>query len=193
MSNQLNLLGPVAPPLPLRKFTVEQYHRLGELGVLTPEDNVELLEGWIIEKINQRPIHGFLVRLLNDLFVNALPCGWICQCQLPIATERSEPEPDLAILKGTHEDFRTHHPQGHDCVLIVEVADSSLEKDRAKAAIYRAAGVGEYWIVNVAEACVEQYCLSANSGEQPIIWQADRSISFMVDNTQIDVDLQRLF
>ncbi len=139
MPHQMDLFGTTAPPLQLRKFTVEQYRRLGELGVLTPEDKVELLEGWIVEKMNQRPIHGYLVRLLSDLFMRELPPGWICQCQLPITTERSEPEPDLAILKGEHADFRLQHPQGIDCELVIEVADTSLEKDRAKAEIYRSA------------------------------------------------------
>ncbi|MEZ6133567.1 MAG: hypothetical protein R3C53_01525 [Pirellulaceae bacterium] len=63
MSTELQLNTPLAPPLPLRRFSVEQYHQLGELGVLTEEDNVELLEGWIVEKMNQRPIHGYIVRL----------------------------------------------------------------------------------------------------------------------------------
>ncbi|MCA9193424.1 MAG: hypothetical protein KDB03_16745 [Planctomycetales bacterium] len=93
MFSQLRLNSPLAPPLPLRRFTVAQYHQLGELGVLTPEDDVELLEGWIVEKMNQRPIHGFIVRILNEILLKDLPAGWLCQCQLPITTQRSEPEP----------------------------------------------------------------------------------------------------
>ena len=194
MSNQVDLFSSVAPPLQLRKFTVEQYRRLGELGVLTPGDNVELLEGWIVEKMNQRPIHGFLVRLLNELFMRELPVGWICQCQLPIATERSEPEPDLAILKGMHADFRNEHPQGKDCALIIEVADTSLEKDRAKAEIYRSAGVAEYWIVNVAGTCIEQYRFETGTVTPAIqVWKRDQEIAFDMGEKQIKVELEVLF
>ncbi len=66
MASQLSLDGVLAPPLQIRRFTVEQYHQLGELGLLTPEDRVELLEGWIVEKMNQRPIHGYLVGWLTE-------------------------------------------------------------------------------------------------------------------------------
>src|SRR5690554_4967081 len=104
MTSQLELNTAVAPPLPLRRFSVEQYHQLGEMGVLTSEDRVELLEGWIVEKMNQRPIHGFIVRILNEFFLRELPEGWLCQCQLPITSERSEPEPDIAIVQGVHTD-----------------------------------------------------------------------------------------
>ncbi len=78
MATHLELNTPLAPPLQLRRFSVEQYHQLGELGVLTSEDKVELLEGWIVEKRNQRPIHGFIVRLLHEFFLRELPVGW-CQ------------------------------------------------------------------------------------------------------------------
>ena len=115
MSTAISLDDWLAPPLPMHRFTVEQYHRLGDLGLLTPEDRVELLEGWIVRKMNQRPVHGFIIRLLNEFFMRELPAGWICQCQLPITTDRSEPEPDLAILKGTHSDFRHKHPYWRLC------------------------------------------------------------------------------
>lgn len=194
MTKNLNLLGAIAPPLHLRKFSVEQYRRLGELGVLTPEDNVELLEGWIVEKMNQRPIHGYLVRLLNDLWLRELPAGWICQCQLPISAPRSEPEPDLAVLKGQHSDFREQHPRGSDCALVIEVADTSLEKDRAKAEIYSVAGVQEYWIVNVADACVEQYRFDGTAAEVvPQVWNVDHTLTFEVGGKVIRLDLKLLF
>ncbi len=154
MTIKFHLNTTLAPPLPLRKFSVEEYHQLGELGVLTSEDGVELLEGWIVKKMNKRPIHGYLVRLLSEHFMRQLPPGWLCQCQLPISTQRSEPEPDIAIICGSHADFREHHPGGADCRLVIEVADTSIERDRSKSAIYREAGVQEYRIVNVADKCV---------------------------------------
>ncbi len=85
-----------------------------------------------------------------------------------MATERSEPEPDLAIVQGSHGDYRYQHPVGTQCRLLVEVADTSLEKDRAKIAIYRKAGVQEYWIVNIAEKCVERFCFDAAGNGLPV-------------------------
>lgn len=194
MATDLELNFPLAPPWPLRRFSVEQYHQMGELGLLTPEDNVELIEGWIVEKMNQRPIHGFIVRLLSELFMRDLPPGWLCQCQLPIAAERSEPEPDIAIIRGSHVDFHDHHPSGSVCRLVIEVADTSLDKDRAKASIYREAGVQEYWIINVKEKCLERYQFSSPSSSTPsTIIKSDSKISLNFDEVEIGLALQQIF
>ena len=194
MSTQLEFSSPLAPPLPLRRFSVAQYHQLGEFGVLTPEDKVELLEGWIVEKMNQRPIHGFIVRFLSEWFQSRLPSGLIVQCQLPITTQRSEPEPDIAIVAGAHEDFRDRHPSGKDCRLVIEVADTSVEKDRAKAAIYHSAGVEEYWIVNISSQRVERYRFSKSSElRQPTLVDADAQVAMRIAETELVFDLGLIF
>lgn len=185
---QLNAALP--PPFPLRKFTVPQYHQLGELGILTTEDRVELLEGWIVEKMNQRPIHGFIVGFLTELFQNNLPDGFIVRSQLPITTDRSEPEPDVAIVRGTHTDFRTHHPSGKLVRLVVEVADTSIAKDRSKAEIYREAGVEEYWIVNVGDKTVERYRFSQTTDG---VLPAESIASVTIGSNEISIDLALLF
>ena len=194
MTSKLHLNTPLAPPLPLRRFTVEEYHQLGELGVLTSEDSVELLEGWIVEKMNQRPIHGYIVRVLNELFMRKLPSGWLCQCQLPITVQRSEPEPDIAIIRGSQADFRDHHPSGSDCKLVIEVADTSIERDRSKTSIYREAGVQEYWIINVNEKCVERYEFS-NLTLDPIVSvvASDSQVSLSVGDAFVNLDLAEIF
>ncbi|XZE18142.1 Uma2 family endonuclease [Pirellulaceae bacterium SH449] len=193
MDTQLIFTTQFASPLPIHKFTVEQYHRLGEMGVLTPEDKVELLEGWIVEKMNQKPIHGFIVAMLNELIQCQLPKSFKLRCQLPITTERSEPEPDIAIIQGVHEAFRTRHPSGIECRLIIEVADTSLEKDRAKACIYREAGVQEYWIVNVADSCVERYKFSDPESQSPEIISSNSSLTITLDDRRLELDLKHLF
>jgi len=194
MASQLELNTPVAPPLPLRRFSVEQYHQLGEMGVLTPEDRVELLEGWIVEKMNQRPIHGFIVRILNEFFLRELPEGWLCQCQLPITSERSEPEPDIAIVQGMHADFRDRHPSGADCRLVIEVSDTSLERDRAKADIYRTAGVREYWIVNISDQRLERYAFTdTHSVLTPTLIPSDSQVPLTLQDNEIKLDLNRVF
>lgn len=194
MTTQLEFSSPLAPPLPLRRFSVAQYHQLGELGVLTPEDKVELLEGWIVEKMNQRPIHGYVVRFLLEWFQARLPAGFIAQCQLPITTQRSEPEPDLAIVAGVHQDFRDRHPSGTDCRLVIEVADTSVEKDRAKASIYHSAGVEEYWIVNINSQCVERYRFSQSSEcSRPSILAADQQVAIRLAEADLIFDLGLIF
>jgi Uma2 family endonuclease len=192
MSTQVILDSPVAPPLPLRRFSVQEYHQLAEVGILTPEDRVELLEGWIIEKMNQRPIHGFVVRLLSELFSRGLPSGWLCQCQLPITTERSEPEPDLAIVRGKHSDFRSRHPNGLQCRLVIEVADTSLDRDRSKSSIYRDAGVEEYWIVNVQDKQLERYEFRKEQAE-PTILDSTMVATILIDTAELRIDLTELF
>ncbi len=193
MAAAISLDSPLAPPLPIHRFSVAQYHQLGELGVLTPEDNVELLEGWIVQKMNQRPLHGFVVRLLADWFARELPAGWLCQCQLPITTERSEPEPDIAIIRGSHQEFRDRHPSGTDCRLVIEVADTSVQKDRAKATIYRDAGIPEYWIVNLADRQLDRYVFDNESHlpEPQIVLSGDR-LELSVGDSLLTVPVQQM-
>jgi len=194
MATELHLNTPLAPPLPLRRFSVEEYHQLGELGVLTSEDKVELLEGWIVEKMNQRPIHGFIVGVLTEFFQKVLPSEFSIRCQLPITAERSEPEPDIAITRGSHSDFRDRHPCGTDCRLVIEVADTSLDRDRSKTAIYREAGVHEYWIFNVAEKCVECYVLANSPSNIPAtIIAGDSQVSATINEVKVTLDLKQIF
>ncbi len=193
MATQFDFGSLLAPPLPLRRFSVAQYRRLGELGMLTPEDKVELLEGWIVEKMNQRPVHGFLVGLLSEWFQSRLPGGYILRCQLPITTQRSEPEPDIAIVAGVHQDYRDRHPSGTDCRLVIEVADSTIERDRAKAAIYHSAGVEEYWIVNVGSQCIERYLLAESTALQPIVLAKDAKVELNIADIELVFDLTPIF
>lgn len=181
-------------PLPIYRFSVEQYHQMGESGVLTPEDSVELLEGWIVKKLDKRPLHGYLVGWLNEWLQSNLSAGWVMQCQLPITTERSEPEPDLVLVRGEHADYRQRHPSGGDCRLVIEVADTSLARDRGKAEIYAAAGVQEYWIVNAIDNRVE--CFSASDGtryqEHVDLTIAD-TLETYVDERVLKLQLRDLF
>ncbi len=127
-------------------------------------------------------------------FQERLPSGFLLQCQLPITTPRSEPEPDIAVVKGTHQDFRDSHPTGKDCSLIIEVADTSLEKDRAKAAIYHSAGVDEYWIVNVGSQSIEQYRFVESSELQPpTIISINSQILVRLSDAELALDMRLIF
>lgn len=123
--------------------SVEFYHELGRLGLL--DKSVELLDGIIIQKMSKSPLHSSVVRRLHRLIMAALKAGQLLIREDPITTAASEPEPDLAVVEGDEQDFFDRHPT--TALLAVEVAVSSVEIDRRKAAIYAGAGVKEYWLV----------------------------------------------
>ena len=149
----------IVPPLPIRRFTVDEYHRLIEIGLLDEDDEVELLEGWIVPKMPRNPIHDALIAWVhNRVFAPRLPAGWYCRSQSAITTADSEPEPDLAVIRGSERDYFTRHPAPADMALVGEVADSSLDRDRTyKSPIYARAAVPVYWIINLVNHQVEVY------------------------------------
>ena len=194
MSTATSSVSQLDMPLPIHRFSVKQYHQMGELGVLTPEDRVELLEGWIVDKMNQRPIHGFAVGFLNDWLQSFRFADRVIRCQLPITTQFSEPEPDLAIVSGQHSDYRERHPSGQDCQMLVEVADTSLAKDRTKAAIYASAGVAEYWIVNLVDNQLERHRDSDGTRYQRSeVFGSTQTIDANIGDTVVSLELNRLF
>jgi Uma2 family endonuclease len=146
------------PPLPMHRFTVRQYHRMIETGVLTQDDRVELLEGWIVDKMPQHPVHAGTVSILLAKLQAKLPKGWIVRVQSPITLEDSEPEPDLTVARGPEDRYLSRHPTPEDIALVVEVADTSVEQDRqVKARTYAQARLPVYWIINLPEIKVEIY------------------------------------
>lgn len=169
---------------------MDEYRRLGDCGVLTPEDRVELLEGWIAPKQIRRPAHRFAVGLLNEWLQKHLPAGFFGLCQLPISTARSEPEPDLSVIHGAHADFRDRHPQGQECRLLIEVADNAVERDRQKAAIYADADIEEYWILNLVDRQLEKFAQSSPDGyESQIILSFDESVKLTLDECTLKLEL----
>ena len=126
-----------------------------ETGILGPEDRVELLEGEIVEMSPEKSRHATAVDLALECLRKAFGPGYTIRVQHPLSLgDRSEPEPDLAVVKGTPRDYADRHPS--EASLVVEVADTSLEHDRGrKARVYAQAGVTEYWIVNLVEQRLE--------------------------------------
>ncbi len=154
------------PPLPVRRFTVDEYHRMGEVGVLTEDDRVELLEGWIVPKMNRSARHDGCLHQTLAVLNTRLPSGWHLRIQAAITSSDSEPEPDLAIVIGEPRKYLVRHPSPNDVALAVEVADSSLAQDRVvKARLYARAGIPSYWIINLIESQIE--VLSDPTGPDP--------------------------
>lgn len=145
------------PPFPVRPFSVQEYHRLGEAGVITEDDHVELLEGLIVPKMIRNPSHDVTVSLVETALRRRLPDDWVVRVQSAVSTEDSEPEPDVAVVRGPIRRYLEEHPRPADVALVVEVADTSLDRDRLKARIYARAEIPTYWIINLPESRIEVY------------------------------------
>lgn len=143
-------------------LSVDFYHQAGELGLLG--EDVELLEGTLVKKMAKSPLHTWLVEFLYDALRRCLPPGWRVRLEQPLTFTSSEPEPDLAVVCGTLNDFRNAHPATAE--LVIEVALSTVEVDRQKAGIYAAAGVKEYWLVLPDTRGVEVYREPTDNGYQ---------------------------
>ncbi len=146
------------PPARFQKFTVPQYHRMIEAGVLSEDHLVELLEGYLVTKMPHNPAHsGTLTRFPRRL-ARALPENWIIRVQLPITTKDSEPEPDIAVVSGPEEKYLTRQPVSWEIGLVVETANTSLEEDRLiKGRVYARARIAVYWIANLVDRQIEVY------------------------------------
>jgi Uma2 family endonuclease len=146
------------PPLPVMRFSVEQYHRMIREGYFDEEDRFELLEGWIVPKMTRKPPHDVAIGLAQDALQGLVPEGWHIRGQSALTTAESEPEPDLAVVRGRRRDYVERHPGPGDMALVVEVADSSLSRDRGiKQRIYARARVPVYWIINLVDRVIEVY------------------------------------
>jgi Uma2 family endonuclease len=185
-------LPPVVPPFPVRRFTVDEYHRLIETGVLCEDDDVELLEGWIVPKMVRTPTHDAVISMvMMDILTPRLPAGWFCRGQSAVTTTESEPEPDLAVVRGKTRDYLMRHPVPADMALVIEVADSSLARDRVhKARIYSAAAVPVYWIINLVDTQVEVYSDPSGSGPAPVYrsrrdYRGSELVPFVLDGQEL--------
>lgn len=148
----------LAPLLTPYRFTVEQYHRMVELGILNDNDRAELLKGWVVEKMPQNPPHNSTVMRVNRRLLRVLPDNWVLQVQGPVTLSDSEPEPDFAIVRGPEEIYGKRHPTAKDIGVIIEIADSSLLEDRRwKGALYAQARIARYWIINLVNKRIEVY------------------------------------
>jgi Uma2 family endonuclease len=146
---------------------VAEYRQLAGAGVLNENDRVELLEGWIVPKMIHNPPHDSAIESVDHALRSHVPEGWRLRIQSAITTDDSEPEPDIAIVRGSIRQHAAQHPGPSDIGLLVEVADTSLERDRMKCGLYARAGIPVYWIVNLVESKVEVYSDPSGRVDQP--------------------------
>ena len=122
--------GLLIPDAPIWRLSVAQYHQMIQSGILTEDDPVELLEGWLVTKMPKSRRHSLVTQLTREAIANVLPDGWFVDAQEPITTETSEPEPDVVVVRGTRRDYLDHHPTPDTVALVVEVSDATLQRDR---------------------------------------------------------------
>ena len=141
-----------------RTFTVSEYHRLAHHGILQENDRVELLDGRIYEMNPIGSRHAQCVRRLTALLVLKVTPKALVSIQNPVRLDdRSEPEPDVALLEPK-EVYGSRHPRPDDVLLLIEVADTTLDFDRdVKPLLYARAGVRELWVLALEEERVHVY------------------------------------
>lgn len=149
----------MAMPLAERRFTVDEYHRMGRAGVFHDDDRVELLDGRIVELSPIGPTHSGCVTALTGSLTRLVADRALVSVQNPIRLgQRSEPQPDVAVLRLRSDAYRTAHADPPDILLLIEVADASLDYDRdVKLPLYAAAGVTEVWLVNLPGDTIAVY------------------------------------
>ena len=140
-----------------RRFTVHDYHRMGEAGILHEDDRVELIEGEIVEMAAIGTRHFSCVNKLNRLLVMNVGNEAIVSVQNPVRlNEHTEPQPDLTVIRT--RDYTESLPVSEDVLLLIEVSDTTLAYDRSiKLQLYARAGIEEVWIVNLPAEIIERY------------------------------------
>lgn len=152
----------------MRKFSVDEYHRMIQTGILTEDDPVELLEGWIVLKMPRNPPHYGVIEISEEILRGRLAPGWKVRVQSAITTDDSEPEPDLVVASGTSRSHLDHHPEPPEIALVIEVADSTLTRDRQdKGRLYARASIVCYWIINLVDRQIEIYTDPSGPGANP--------------------------
>lgn len=176
----------------LRKMSVEEYEFLVKGNVLGPEDNVELLEGYMVLKMSRGHEHDFALQELADRLYEMVPKGkWKVRGQSAAKLSDSVPEPDFVVARGDGSIYRQRHPLPTELALVIEVSDSSLSRDtQDKARIYARAKVPVYWVVNIPDRRIEVYTEPSGPTEEPKYqtrteYPVGGTVPVVLDGTQV--------
>jgi Uma2 family endonuclease len=179
-------------PVGRRRFTVDEYHRLAECGVLGEDDRVELIGGEIVRMAAMGARHAACVTGLTELLVPRLAGVAVVRVQLPVAIpEHDEPEPDIALARPRPDRYAAAHPQPRDILLVIEVADTSLSYDReVKLPVYARAGVPESWLFDLAGRGIERHTEPVPEGYRRVAraGRGERLASTVLPDLRFDAD-----
>lgn len=142
-----------------RKFTIDEYHKLVDLGFFPEDDRIELIRGEIIEMAPKRTPHSVCNSCLWKQLYELIGKQAEIRVQEPIILpSNSEPEPDVVIANKKPDNYLAAHPKAEEIILVIEIADSTLKYDReTKLSLYADAGIDNYWIVNLVDNYLEVY------------------------------------
>lgn len=178
--------------MPKHIFTVEEYDQMVATGILTEDDRVELIEGEIIEMAAIGKRHASCVDLLAETLTEQSNRRFIVRVQNPVQiNDLSEPEPDIALLVRREDFYRRQTPRPEDVLLVIEVADSSLEHDRrTKLPAYAHAAIPEFWLVNLVEERIEIYTAPVDGKYTQVahITSGERLASVTIPNLTLDAE-----
>lgn len=177
------------------KLTVEQYHRMGEAGILHEDDRVELIDGELIRMAPIGSLHGGLVSRLNRLLVERAAGRAVVSPQNSvILSEVTEPQPDFCVLRWRGDDYMGATPVASDTLLVIEVADSSLRYDRdVKLRFYAESGVREVWILDARRRQLLVYRDPAQSRYRSAQTMVDGDVVECVALPQLRITIGELF
>lgn len=156
----------MAVELSRRLFSIDEYHRMIDAGVLGPDDRLELLEGEIVEMSPIGSRHAACVNKLNVRFTRLLAGSAIVAIQNPVSiSDSSELQPDISVLRLREDFYASAHPGPDDILLIIEVSDTSLDYDRRiKVPLYAMAGIPEVWLIDLEQGTVHVYKNATQGG-----------------------------
>lgn len=158
---------PTSPAPPgTRRITVDEYERIVRSGAIRDPDRLELVDGYMVDKMGKSAEHGYSTRKLIDRLGPMIGPGWTWRSEQPVRIPAyDEPEPDVTIVRGSTDDYALRIPGPDDVGLLIEISLSTLETDRVvKRAAFARDGIPVYWIVNLVKRWVEVYTGPLNSG-----------------------------
>lgn len=183
-----------------KRFTLEEYHELTEIGFFHEGDRIELIRGEIFEMAAKGTAHETCISKLLRELVRLLGDAATLRCQSPILLlNNSEPEPDFAIVRNKPDDYLSAHPTPNDVLLVIEISDSTLNYDReVKLSLYAEAGISDYWIFNLFDNQLEAHSEPFQNGQGNFGYQNRRIVLpnqaiVLPSFPDLSLDLSRVF
>lgn len=176
----------------LRRFTVEEYHQLAEIGILKSNERVELVSGVIFSMSPMHSRHASIIARLETTLKRQLGDRFQVRVQLPVKlSDKSEPEPDISIVRVREDYYETAHPQADDTVVLIEVSASTLSFDRdTKMPVYARSGIGEFWLVNVEAETVTVFTEPTDSdyATKTVVKSSAPIVSVTIDDLTVPLE-----
>ncbi|HVJ81040.1 MAG TPA: Uma2 family endonuclease [Planctomycetia bacterium] len=175
----------------VKRFSVEDYFRLMETGILQDGDPYELLDGWIVRKMTKGPAHDPTAWVVEDELRRLAPRKWHVRPAVAMKLAKSVPEPDVAVFSTPVAVIRSRLPEASEVALVVEVADATLNHDRTeKACLYAEAKIPEYWIVNLPERQTEVHTQPRSKGDKSryakiAVFKEGETVPFKLDGAEL--------